>query len=203
MTTTVPVFPTLSGLAFPVKRKPVWTTVKADALSGKRTRYPNFTYPFFKYEISITALSAGGAIGALAAQGWQQLEGFIGLVQGPAQLFAFDDVNDDSVTNQLFGAGDGVTATFQLVRTLGGFTAPVFLINGTPSFAVGGVTTAGTVSPYGAVTFAAPPAPGALLTWTGMYYQPCRFDEDETGFSNFMSQLFELQKLSFSTEKLP
>jgi len=198
MATTLPIFPTLRGIDININRTHLWDTIKADALSGKRTRYPNWTYPLYKYEVTFNFLRT-----AAAFTEWQQLEGFIALAQGPAQLWGWDDVNDDTATNQLFGVGDGVTKTFQLVRTLGGFTAPVFLMNGNPTFTVGGVGTAGTVSPYGQVTFAAAPAVGAVLQWTGMYYMPCRFDDDPTNFSQFASGFFEVKKLLFSSEKLP
>jgi uncharacterized protein (TIGR02217 family) len=200
----LPVFPTLPGLMFPMKRKSVWSTVKQDALSGKRTRYPLWTYPLYQWEISFDFLRT-----AAAFLEWQTLEGFIKSVQGAAQLFAYLDPNDSVATAQGFGAGDGVTTSFQLVRALGGFAEPVFLpvLSGglvTQITVAGTPTTAYTVSPYGVVTFTSAPANGAALAWTGTFYFGCRFDDDATDFSNFMSGLFELKSpLKFSSEKLP
>ena len=201
MTTSLQVFPSLSilpGRSFPIPRTQRWNTPSADALSGKRIRYPNWTYPQYAYEVPFNVLRSN-----LGFTEWQQLEGFFASVLGNGLLWAYDDPNDDTVANQLFGTGDGTTTAFQLVRSLGGQTMPVYIINGTPSFTVGGVTTAGTVSPYGVVTFASPPAAGAVLEWSGMYYMPCRFDDEMVEFVNFMSGVFSVKSMKFSTEKLP
>jgi hypothetical protein len=202
MATTLQIFPSLRGEGFPIPRRQKWNTPKADALSGKRTRYPNWTYPQYEYEVPINFLRS-----KLGFTEWQQFEGFFAAVLGDGLLWAYDDPNDDSVANQSIGVGDGVSTTFQLVRTLGGFTAPVFLTNGAPSFTVNGVPTAGTVSAYGQVTFAVAPAVGATLAWVGGnapdFYMPCRFDEEMVEFVNFASGFFSIKSLKFSTEKLP
>jgi hypothetical protein len=197
-----PVFPTLPGITYPVKRTPVWDTVKQDALSGKRTRYPLYTYPIYRYELPFSFLRSDSV-----NLEWQTLAGFINSVQGAAQLWAYNDPNDSSVTLQLFGAGDGTSVNFQLVRTLGGFTEPVFLINGSPSIYVASalktLNTDYTINAYGVVTFTVPPAGGASLQWTGSYYFGCRFDDDVTDFSQFVQLIWELKALKFSSEKLP
>jgi uncharacterized protein (TIGR02217 family) len=195
----LPVLPSLIGVAFPIKRSPNWPTVKQDALSGKRIRVPLYTYPTYQYEISFDVLRTDASLLEL-----QTLQGFIAAVQGPAQLWAYDDPNDDSANGQDFGIGDGQTTTFQLVRSYGGFTEPAFLVNGTPAIFVNGTTTTpASISAYGVVTFSTAPAAGAVLTWTGNFYWPCRFDDEATEFENFMSGFFRLKSLKFSTEKLP
>lgn len=201
-----PVFPasSLPGIGVPVKRAQSWgNPPRAEAVSGRRTRYSLYTYPIYSWELTIDFLRAAPSFAE-----WQALEGFIASVNGPAQLFAYSDPNDSSVTAQGFGTGDGASTAFQLVRSLGGFTIPVYLINGTPTIFVAGTPTAVTISPYGVVTFASPPAPGAALTWTGSYYFGCRFDEDVFAFSEMMtgyfgSGLWDMKSLKFSSEKLP
>lgn len=198
----VPIFPALPGFGWPVTRSKVWSGPKHDALSGKRIRSSNWTFPQYKYQIVLNFLRAN------ALQEWQTLEGFIDSVQGPAQLWGFNDQNDNSVSDQEFGIGDGTSTSFQLVRTLGGQTAPVFLINGTPSLTVGGSPASGfSVSAYGVVTFNTAPATSAQLVWVGGnnpdFYWPCRFDDDTADIENFMSQLMRVKKLAFTTEKLP
>lgn len=196
---SVPVFPLLPGIAYPRPRAARWDTVKQDALSGKRTRYPLWTFPVYEYELTFSYLRSD----ANTAE-WQALLGFINSVQGAAQLWAYSDPDDNSVSAQPFGSGDGVSTSFQLVRTIGGFTEPVFLVKGSPVVKVAGVTvTPASISPYGAVNFASPPAGGAALSWSGSYYWPCRFDEDLTSFSKFLVAIYELKSLKFSTEKLP
>lgn len=195
---TVPVFPSLPGITYPRKRTQNWSTVKQDALSGKRTRYPLWTFPTYSYELPFSYLRSDSN-----NLEWQTLAGFIASVQGPAQLFAYSDPDDSSVTAQGFGEGDGVSTAFQLVRSLGGFTEPVFLVNGTPTIDVAGSpVTPASISAYGVVHFSSAPANGALLTWSGSYYWPCRFDEDSTDFSKFLATIWELKALKFSTEKL-
>lgn len=194
-----PVFPTLPGLGWPVVRTVVWNTIMHDAISGKRTRFGNWTYPQYKYQVTLNFLRSA----AIFAE-WQAFEGFINSVQGAAQVFGYDDPNDDTATDQGFGNGDGSTTAFQLVRALGSFAAPVNLINGTPTIAVAGTPTAAfSISPYGVVTFNSAPGSGDALTWSGQYYWPCRFDDDTTDIENFMYQLLRSKQLKFSTEKLP
>ena len=196
------VFPSLPGITYPAKRSPNWPTVKQDALSGRRTRVPLQSFPTYNYELQFSFLRSDSV-----DLEWQQLEGFINSLNGPAQLFGYSDPNDNAVTNQGFGEGDGTTlGPFQLVRSLGGFVIPVYLLNGNPAIKVAGTTnSAWTVDAYGRVTFnsGSAPANGALLTWTGSYYMPCRLDDEVVDFSQFLYQLFELKSLKFSTEKLP
>jgi uncharacterized protein (TIGR02217 family) len=198
----LPVFPSLPGLAWPVKRTTRWLNVEQDALSGKRSRYPLWTFPIYLYELSFNVLRTANAFTE-----WQTLTAFINSVQGSAQLWAYSDPNDSAVTLQGFGQGDGTSVNFQLVRALGGFTEPVFLVNGAPSIYVAGVLqivgTNYTISAYGVVTFISPPANGASLQWTGGYYFPCRFDGDAFAFTQAMSSYFKFGGLKFSTEKLP
>jgi uncharacterized protein (TIGR02217 family) len=196
---SLPVFPTLPGLAWSIKRSAERNTIKHDALSGKNVRIANWTYPKYHYELPFNFLRS-----ATAYQEWQTLEGFYDSVNGAAGLWAYDDPNDDSIANQGFGEGDGTTTTFQLVRGFGGQAAPVFLVNGTPTIMVGGTPTAAfSISAYGVVTFSTPPAVNALLTWSGNYYMPCQFDDDTLEVENFMSQLARVKSLKFSTVKLP
>lgn len=195
-----PLLPSLIGQAFPIKGpSPNWPTVKQDALSLKRTRYPLVSYPSYAYEISFNVLRTSAVLAEL-----QTLRGFINSVNGPALLWGYTDPNDNSVATQEFGVGDGSTTNFQLVRAFGGFTEPVFLVNGTPTIYVSGTPTLpASISDYGVVAFSSPPMTGAALTWTGSYYWPCRFDEEVSQFSNFLSGFFNMKSLKFSTEKLP
>jgi hypothetical protein len=51
----------------------------------------------------------------------------------------------------------------------------------------------------GIVTFAAPPANNALLTWDGSYYYRLHFTDDINDFDNFMFQLWDLQSVKFES----
>lgn len=197
---TGPVFPALPSISYPRKRNPNWSKVEAKALSGKRTRTTLFTYPTYSYEIPLNYLRTDAAFTE-----WQQLMGFINSLFGGVGLFGYTDPDDNAVANQVFGAGDGVTkGPFQLVRTLGNFVEPVFLINGTPVISVSGTPTAAfTIDTYGRITFTSAPAAAAVLTWSGAYYWGCRFDEDTTEFEKMLVNIYQCKSLKFSTDKLP
>ncbi len=198
---TGPVFPTLGGETYPRKLTINWSSVKQDALSGRRARFSLFTYPTHSYELPFSYLRTD------SNAEWQTLAGFINSVNGPVQLFGYTDPDDNTVANQEFAVGDGATlGPFQLVRSLGGFVEPVFLINGNPTIKVSGTpTTNWTVDAYGRVTFTSGNAPGsgAPVTWSGSYYIGCRFDDDSNDFNKFLATIFEMKSLKFSSEKLP
>lgn len=201
---TLPVFPSLQTvLAWPVNRTSMWDTVKNDALSGKRVRYSNRSYPTYQWEVSFNVLRS-----AAAFQEWQRLQDFLNNLYGGVGMFLYDDPNDDTSAGCNFGTGDGATTTFQLVRTLPGgtFGEPVFFPNVISNISAGGTPVSPsdyTVNPYGTITFASAPNGGAALTWIGTFYWGCRIDDDGTPFANFMANLFRLKSLKFSSEKLP
>jgi hypothetical protein len=195
------VFPSLLGVAWPVARVQRWDSVKQDDLSGKKIRTSLFSYPIYNYDLKFNFLRSVAAL-----QEYQQLKDFISTVAGATYLWAFNDVNDNSVTAQAFGTGNGSTQFFQLVRRLSSFTEPVFILNGNPTIYVNGSSkilgTDYNISATGNVAFHIAPALNAVLTWTGSFYWPCRFDEDQTQFENFYQSLWSLKTLKFSTEKV-
>lgn len=195
----LPVFPTLPGITFPVKRSPQWAGTKHDSLSGKRVRTSYYSYPIYLYEVAFNFLRTNATL-----LEWQTLAGFINQVNGGASPFLYADTNDNTATAQTFGTGDGTTTTFQLTRTLGSFTEPVFAPDSPiPTVAINGTPTAAyTVSSTGSIVFNSAPANGAALTWTGTFKWVCRFDDDHFEFENFAASLFELKSLKFSSEKL-
>lgn len=128
-----PSFPTLAGMEFPVKRSPLASSLRQKAISGRETFQPRWSAPLYKYEVSFALLREVAAFAE-----WQLLLGFWNAVMfAPGGVFQFSDPNDNAASLQPIGTGDGTTASFQLVRTLGGFTEPVF--NPTPGPAAVGV----------------------------------------------------------------
>jgi hypothetical protein len=118
---TLPVFPTLPGLEYPVKRSPLASSLRQKAISGRETLQPLWTAPLYKYEVSFSLLRQ-----AATYQEWQLLQGFWNSVMfTPGGVFQFDDPNDNTASVEPFGTGDGSTTQFQLVRALGGFAEPV------------------------------------------------------------------------------
>src|SRR5436305_27570 len=98
---TVPVFPTLSGLSFPVHKTPNFNNTRLATNWGRRSVFPNRVLPTWTYELTFELLRS--AIGFLE---YQQLLNVYLATYGGARYFAFLDPDDNTVTNQPFGTGD-------------------------------------------------------------------------------------------------
>lgn len=194
------VFPSLPGLKWNIKRASLWKTLKQEFVSGKEMSVALMTYPNRRYSLAYEVLRAG------AEAELQTLEGFFNARQGSHDTFLYDDPDDNAVTDQSFGTGNGTQTVFYLARTRGGFTEPVQALNGAPVIKVAGVTKATpadySISATGAVTFTSAPANGAALTWTGSYYWRCKFLQDAAEFDQFLQDLWSLQRIEFRTVKL-
>ena len=198
---TAPVFPTFPGLTFPIKRIPLWSTIRQESIGGQTPRFALWSYPRYRYELTFEVLRRYGAFTEL-----DSIIGFYHSVAGAAGVFQYTDGTDNAVTAQVFGTGDGTTTNFQLVRSFGGFTEPVFAPSGTPSIYKAGVlqtlTTHYTIGVTGLVTFTAAPANGAALTWTGAFNWLCQFDDDELGLRQDFADRWAIETLNFTTIKL-
>ena len=194
------IFPTFAGLTWDIRRAAINSTVTKASPSGREFRLAMYSTPRYKYTLNYEVLR-----GASAFTEWQTLVGFFNARAGSFDTFLLSDPNDGAVSAQAFGAGDGATVAFQLVRTLGGFVEPVYALNGAPQIYVGGaLNTAGTdytVSASGLVTFTAAPAAAAALTWTGSFYWVVRFDKDQLEVGQLMQQFFEARAVTLITVK--
>jgi len=210
---TIPTFPVLPLVAYPVKRSLVTKTVKEEAMAGPTFRYPIRTRPKWQWEISVDALrekrpSVSGE--------WTTLNSFLLSILGPAFPFYYLDQLDNAATTAQFGTGDGVTTTFQLGRVIGSFFEPLYgafggsiasnALSGNPSVYVNGVLqtfgTAYTISSTGLVTFTSAPGAAAVITWTGYFAFLCEMDDDVVEQTLFMSGLYAVPKIAFSSKLL-
>ena len=192
---TIPAFPSLPAVTYPIKRSPRWLVLHQEGLGGLVTALSEYNYPLWSYEIDITALRDYGSYTER-----QALMGLFNQCGGSAGYFTFSDTTDNTATAQSIGTGDGTTTTFQLVRTLGGFTEPVFAPATITDVTVGGVATgAYTLGSYGQITFATAPALGASIAWDGAYDWLCRFDDDTLAIQQDMSGFWSVKSLKFST----
>jgi len=202
------VFPTLAGIGWDIERSPEWNTTVQENSSGLETRIPKQTYPRYVWSLTFDVLRQGVVHGVAYAE-FAQLMGFYNARQGRFDSFLYTDVDDNAATNQVIGAGDGTTKTFQLVRAFGGFVEPVLAPNVVSAVKLNGVTQSGgayTVSNWGAttpgvVTFTTAPAAGVSVSASFTYYWPCRFDDDSVLFAKFMSAMYSGRKLSFKSLK--
>lgn len=136
------------------------------------------------------------------AADFQTLFGFLNSLFGRTLPFLYKDEYDNYVANQAIATGDGVTTTFQLQRTLGGSTDPVFApIAAGLVVTVAGTPTSVTVTILsGIITFASAPASGAAIAATFSYYWRCFLDDDEgQEFGYFDQNGVEMKKLMFTS----
>lgn len=113
----------LSGIAFPVDREVQWSTDTQESISGKEVRLSYYTYPRYTWTCDIGYLSSA------SAATFQALMGFYNERQGSADSFLYQDPDDNAVTGQSIATGNGSTAAYQLIKSLGGFIEPVLAPN--------------------------------------------------------------------------
>jgi uncharacterized protein (TIGR02217 family) len=199
------VFPSLPGLAWPVKRSELWKTRAPEAISGKETRIADWSYPRHEWTLGFDLLRQGTRTAGIFTE-LAQLDGFFNERQGQFDSFLYTDPDDCSVTAQAIGTGDGSTTSFQLVRAFGGFVEPIFAPNVVSHIYVNGVDPGGwTVSYWGSatpgiVTFGAAPA-AQPITADFTYYFPCRFSADQMDFAKFMATLWSAKAVKFRSIK--
>lgn len=182
------VYPALPGLTYNVVKRPTFSTRVQQATSGAELRAAFWTLPIWHYQLAYEFLRTGDTYTEL-----QTLLGFFLARQGQFDSFLFDDPDDDTVTQMPFGTGNGSLTSWQIYRTWGGFSEPVYNFNGTPQIYVGGVLQSSgyTLTSSGLLTFTTAPANGATIAWSGRYYWPVRFDVDALEASKFMATLWE------------
>lgn len=210
---TIPTFPVLPLVAYPVQRTLLTSTAKEEAISGQTFRYAMRSRPKWQWQLSFEGLreNFGGVTGE-----WTTLNAFLLSILGPANPFYYLDQIDNSATAAQFGTGDSVTTTFQLGRTLGTFFEPLYgsfggsivsnALSGNPTIYINGVAktfgTDYTISSTGLVTFVSAPGTGLAITWTGKFTFLCEIDDDNFAASLFMSGLYEAKRLSFTNKLL-
>jgi uncharacterized protein (TIGR02217 family) len=202
------VLPALAGLGFPIDRTTIWKTRRQSSVSGKQVRIADWSIPLYQWALQYNLLRQG-TITLTAFTEYSQLEGFFEQRLGAFDSFLYTDQDDNTVTAQAFGTGDGSTVSFQLQRSFGGASIPILAPNvvstvynnGTPvSGAAWSVTSWGSASP-GVVTFTSAPAAGHTLTADFTFYFPCSFDDDNITFSKMFKSAYEAKKITFTSIK--
>lgn len=199
------IFPALVGLGWNVAREPVWQTRRRRAVSGKELRIADWSYPIWRWRLAYDVLRSD----AVNLE-WQTLAAFFNARQGGFDSFLYADADDNAVTDQAIGTGDGATAIFQLVRTLTGigasFVEPIIAPNVVTNVKINGVVQGGgtyTVNATtGQITFNAAPGAGLPITATFSYYWRCAFEDDELSFEKFALQMWEGRSVAFASLKV-
>jgi uncharacterized protein (TIGR02217 family) len=202
------IFPDFAGLEYPVVRTPIFKTLIQQAASGQENRAALQVYPRWQYTLSFNFLRDDGT------DEFRTLCAFFLARRGSFDSFLYSDPDDNHVTNQPIGIGNGTQTAFQLARPFGGFDEPVLAPKLVSSVTVAGISKVdGTdygvggwengISPNGTVNFfpGHVPAAGQAIVASFSYYWPVRFLNDQYDFSKFMNRLWEQKKLDFITLK--
>lgn len=120
---SISIFPTstqIPGVDISISREVEWATITQTAISGKEARTGLRPFPRRTYGLKFNFLRSGSLFNEL-----QTLEGFFNS-RRDYDTFLWTDPDDNSVTGQFIGVGDGVTQNFNLVRPFGGFVENVY-----------------------------------------------------------------------------
>lgn len=186
---------------------PSFRNIIQEAISGNEQRYAQWTKCRGVGDLSYGLLSSADPLGDFAA--------ILALWRahfGSLLPFRFRDWSDYIATDEIFGTGDGATTAFQLSKTydpslilLGTpgslfYVRKIYLLDGAPTIEVDGVektvTTDYTISDSGLVTFTSAPTVDKLLTWSGKFDVPVRFDIDKLPVILNESDLASIQSIS-------
>lgn len=191
------VFPTLSGLRFPIGRSAVWEGERFDAPAGRVFTCSQSSSPRYLYRLGFEVL-----LNDATQRDADALVGFFNRVRGDAKNWVFDDPTDNTVVDEQFAITDGVTKDFQLVRTRGGFSDPIYELNGAPAIKLNGsAVTPSVAAGTGLVSFATAPAAGGVLRWSGQYYWLCRFTKRQLDAEEFLRGFWQAGQVEFKTER--
>lgn len=192
-------FPTLPGLDWDIQKTPAFSTQISSHVSGREVRVSNYAYPIWTWEMSYEFLRAG------AEEELQTLMGFFLARSGTFDTFLYADPDEDNVlTKVTLGIGDSSQTVWHLSKTFAGFTEPCGYVD--PSSIrvyfgdveqLSGWTF---FSPNGIVFASAPPIDTVVKADYTWYYR-VRFGDDSQTYSQFMFELWELQKVTLKSVK--
>lgn len=161
--------------------EPAFSTAIVETAGGAEQRNADWTDARLRFD-------AGPGVRGEAEL--QELLAFFRARRGAAQAFRFRDPLDQSSAamtgapgagDQLLGEGDGVRTDFRLLKHYGDQTRRITRpVAGSVRVSVDGLERVGgwTLAAVGVVSFAAPPAPGALVRAGFRFDVPVRFAED-------------------------
>jgi len=203
--TTPPSLPTLPGLSWSRHKKPGFNTRVASHVSGREVRVPLMAYPLYEFEAKYDGLTSSATMFAgLQAASLQNLMGFFLQMQGQANTFLYTDPDDNTITGQFLGDGDGATLNFQFVRAFGGFVEPVGWVTAINAVRLNGVVQAGgsySLTAPNTLSFGTAPGAGVAVTADFTFAFNCRFLDDQMDFEEFMASLWKLDGMKFRSVK--
>lgn len=199
---TLPIFPTLPGQGWSVKKSPKLSTIVKGHVSGREVRAAKYARALYNFELTFNALDSSGANLGLVANSLQQLMGVYLAARGQFGTFLYVDPSDNIAGNAPFGTGDGVTTVFTLQRAMGAYLEPAPYVTSLGSVTANGLAVASgsySLTAPNTLTFLSAPAGGAALAATFGFAFQCRFSDDTLEFENFMSGLWQVSSLKFQS----
>lgn len=206
-------FPDFPGFAWGRTRTSKLNTLIQTAASGLEARMALQTLVKREWSLDFNYLREGTP--------WfdvETLEGFYCSLLGPLGTCFLRDQHQHQVAAQFIATGDGSTTAFQLVRTIQGFTEPVFCVDTRGSATYGPYTRPAAVTPQAFVSgspvtasFAAETGvmtlssaagtSGNPITATFSYGFRVRF-EDDLEFDNVLAAWNEMKSLKLISTRI-
>ena len=189
-------FPALQTPGWSARVRPRFATGVAGHVSGRESRRPSRALAIYDIELNYNLLRAD------ANAELQAISGFYGEMGGQGGAFWLAPPGLAAASQQPLGTGDGVTTTFPLKRSFGGYSEPLQATSGVSAVYLNGAQASGwsaTAGFYPAIVLAAPPAPGATISADFGVLWLCRFAEDVADLENFMTLLWRWGSVKLQT----
>ncbi len=196
---SLPIFPTLPGQGWSVKKTPTFSTRVASHSSGREVRASLYAHALYQFELSFDALDSSGANAGLQAEIPANSDGLLDVLRrsaGNVSLRRSDRQRGDSPRpSPPATARPNVSS---LGRSIGGYYEPASYVTSIASVTVAGAaTSAYTFTAPNLITFTTAPASGATIAASFAYAFQCRFLDDTAEFENFASGLWKIGGLKF------
>jgi uncharacterized protein (TIGR02217 family) len=192
-------FPSLLTLGWSVHYSPVFSTVTALHVSGREVRAAGMATPLWQIELNYDVLRSTSPNTEL-----QEIVGFFEQCAGEDASFYFEPSPLSPVVEQLLATGDGTSATFSFIVSIGDYRLAPANVSAVSAVYLDGVKQTGNYSidttPFApSVTFATAPAAGVGIAADFHWFVLCRFDDDSEDVEEFMTALYTLQSVKLRT----
>ncbi|MFC3206109.1 DUF2460 domain-containing protein [Aquamicrobium soli] len=150
---------------------PAWANSRVHSVSGRTVTNQLRTVPFRNFRFT-------GA--ETRMEFLHELLAHFNARQGGLRSFPLKDWSDYKASDEVFGTGDGVETTFGLTKAYGTYVRPIVLPDlSSLVVTVGGSETTAYNFADGRIVFDVAPADGSELRWSGQFYTPVRYAQDE------------------------
>jgi uncharacterized protein (TIGR02217 family) len=193
----------LPGLMWDRVRTPIWETKVHTTSDGYESRTSTWSYPRYKYELHYELLRED--------DGFKELHLLLGLfleMKASQKSFLYRDPDFCTLSSELIATADGAQAIFRVVKISGNCEEPIGYLKELTSVKINGVEV--DTNQYQAINlwkggasiwFNTPPAPGSLITVSGVYMYRVRFMDTDLSFTEFAYHLWEAKKVVLITTK--